>query len=436
MKRVLVIAYYWPPSAGSGVQRWLKFSKYLPQNGWQPVIYTPENPDFSTKDDSLLSDVPSEVEVIKTKIWEPYSAYRSFSSSSNKNNINNGLIEGGENQSIIKRKLTYLSKWVRGNLFIPDPKVYWVKKSVKFLENYLSEHPVDAMVTTGPPHSMHLIGLQLKTKTGIPWIADFRDPWSKLDLLDDYHITKSNRGKYEALEQEVIRVADVCLTVSNNWGEMFRELGAKNVEVITNGYDTQDVAIKENKESEKFIVSHFGLLNHLRNPQQIWNALEKACIHNEELNKQLEIHLGGTIDQSVLSQFDELPNLKDKVTVHGYITHSEVLKWYQKSSLLLLLTFNSEIGKGNIPGKLFEYLAMYKPIIAFGQEDGDVAEILGELKSGKCYDYSTEKVDEITNEILHQFLNKGSTDKNHSVERYNRENLTKSLVNLLDKLAI
>ncbi len=435
MKRVLIITYYWPPSAGSGVQRWLKFSKYLPENGWQPVVYTPSNPDFETKDTTLLNDVSEHAELLQTKIWEPYGFYKKFSSDSNKKNINNGLLETNTSQSSVKKGAAQIAKWIRGNVFIPDPKVFWVKKSVRYLVSYLRENPVDAIVTTGPPHSMHLIGKGIKQHIDIPWIADFRDPWSKLDLLDDYNISKSSRKKYESLERGVLEASDICLTVSNNWAQMFKKLGAKNVEVITNGFDESDVSNSINEKSDRFIISHFGLLNHLRNPKSFWIALEQVCEEHADIREALEIHIGGTVDGSVLEELNGFNIVSEKIIRHGYIAHTEVLKWYQKSSLLLLLTFNSEIGKGNIPGKLFEYIAMSKPIIAFGHPEGDVANILNEANAGNCFPYVNLSVEHIKKSIIAAFEAKDSNDKNHSVERYNRENLTKSLVILLDKLS-
>ena len=429
MKRVLIISYYWPPSAGSGVQRWLKFSKYLPENGWQPVIYTPENPSYQVKDDSFLKDIPVEVEIVKTPIWEPYGFYQKLRGGKADKNLNNGILDKKQGGLLSK-----VSSWVRGNVFIPDPKIFWVNKSVSFLSKYLKENPVDVIISTGPPHSMHLIALGLKKHINTPWIADFRDPWSKLDLLDDYNISKSSRKKYEHLEKQVLTKSDVCLTVSNNWGKMFSELGASRVEVITNGYDTEDVKL-ENIVGDKFIVSHFGLLNHMRNPKPFWRALNDLCNENEYFRAKFELHLGGTLDAGVLDELNQLEYLKPCLNVHPYISHEEVLKWYSTSSLLLLLTFESEIGKGNIPGKLFEYLAMNKPVIAFGHESGDVAEILSQIEMGWNFEYQTGNVESIKKTILESFNSLPNPNQNHEFEKFNRESLTKRLVNLLDNIS-
>jgi len=230
LKRVLIISYYWPPSGGSGVQRWLKFAKYLPKFGWQPVVFTPENPDFNVLDKELESEVPKQAEVIKLPINEPYSAYRSLFGKKDRKGNNAGIVSS-KKFSITDK----LSNFIRGNFFIPDPKVGWVKPAINYLEDYLKRNPVDVIVSTGPPHSMHLIALGLKKKFSTPWIADFRDPWSELDMLTSYHIMPFRFKKYKALENSVLKAADLSLTVSKVWENDFKRLGSNSTATITNG---------------------------------------------------------------------------------------------------------------------------------------------------------------------------------------------------------
>ena len=187
MKRVLIITYYWPPSGGSGVQRWLKMSKYLPEYGWQPVIYTTENAEYPIVDPSLEKDVSPEAEVIRRPITEPYTFYKKFLGIKQEETVKVGFTQEEKKKKSWK---SGLSMWIRGNLFIPDARRWWVKPSVKYLKKYLQEHPVDAIISTGPPHSMHLIAMKLKEATGLPWIADFRDPWTEIDYYQDLHLTR------------------------------------------------------------------------------------------------------------------------------------------------------------------------------------------------------------------------------------------------------
>jgi glycosyltransferase involved in cell wall biosynthesis len=268
LKKVLIISYYWPPSGGAGVQRWLKFAKYLPQFGWQPIIYTPENPDFSIKDESLLKDIPKEAEVLKTKIWEPYRLYKLFSGKKSEN-ANAGFFAGGK-----KSWKQRLSIFIRGNFFIPDPRVFWVKPSVKYLKKYIEENAIDAIVSTGPPHSMHLIALGLKKHfPTIKWIADFRDPWTEIDFYHELQLTSWADKKHKRLEKEVIESADEVLVIGNKMAEQFSKL-KENVSVIYNGFDEDDFPKNPNEESNYFTIVSVGSMNKDRHHEEFWKHLK------------------------------------------------------------------------------------------------------------------------------------------------------------------
>jgi len=423
MKKVLIISYYWPPAGGSGVQRWLKFVKYLPKNNWKPIIYTPENPYFEIKDEKLLSNVPVEAEIWKTEIWEPYALKDKLFGKGNKSQ-SAGVIS---NKNSLKNKVL---NWIRGNIFIPDPKVYWVKSSVRFLKKKIKAEGIQHIITTGPPHSMHLIGLDLKTQnTELKWIADFRDPWSELDLLDEFHLSKSSRDKHKRLEREVLQMADVILTVSESWVNDLKRLGAKNVALITNGYDSTDFDLKP-KKTDKFIIGHYGLLNHLRDPRNLWKTLNKLCEDNKELNSKLEIHLSGNIDAEVITKIKSYTYLKGKVKELSYLSHAQVLQEYNEVSVLLLLLFNSDAGKGNYPGKIFEYFAAQKPILAFGPSESDARNLLLTTNSGKYFSYDDAN---LRDTILGLFKNDTRFDFKN-MEHFSREKLTQVLSELLNKL--
>lgn len=428
LKRVLIIVYYWPPSAGSGVQRWLNFTKYLPDFDWQPVVYTPENPDFGLKDESLLSEINAKVEVIKKPIWEPYQLHRSLfgSKDSEKNTA-----------GVVSKEKGYWSNWIRGNVFVPDPKVFWRKPSVKYLIKYLESNPVDAMISSGTPHSMHLIALDLKRKfPNLPWIADFRDPWTELDMLDSYHIMPWRMRQYQKMEKQVLKSADLTLTTSKVWAKDFERLGAKKAIAITNGFDEKDF-VEEVKPYDGFVISHFGLLNHLRNPEQLWQALSELIEENQSFAKDFRLHLGGTLDPSVLNRIKSFPSLAAKLKVFPYLSHGEVVREYRKSSILLLLLFNSKSGRGNIPGKLFEYLASKNTILAFGFAKGDSAEIVEKTQNGTYFNYKDTSVSAVKKTILDCFeqKQKGQLKENTlNVAQYSRRQLTKKLSETLTQL--
>ena len=423
MKKVLIITYYWPPAGGSGVQRWLKFTKYLPKYNWQPIIYTPKNPYFEVKDQALLNDIPAEAKIWKTPIWEPYA-------------LKDKLFgKGSESQSagVITNKKSLKNKvlnWVRGNVFIPDPKIYWVKPSVKVLLKKMLEEDIHHIITTGPPHSMHLIGLGLKkAMPNLKWIADFRDPWSELDLLKEFQLNNSSMKKHKDLEKEVLQTADVTLTVSETWVKDLKRLGGDRVELITNGYDADDFELKP-KINDKFIIGHYGLLNHLRNPKNLWKSLNSLCEENTEFNAKLEIHLSGNIDAEVIAEIESYSCLKGKVKQLSYLSHAQVLEQYNQADVLLLLLFNSKSGIGNYPGKIFEYFAAQKPILAFGPKGSDTEKLITKTKTGKYFSYDEI---ELKNDILTFFMN----EKNFAFERmegFSREKLTKDLSELLNNI--
>ena len=423
MKKVLIITYYWPPAGGSGVQRWLKFTKFLPRYNWQPIIYTPENPYFEVQDEALLNDIPAEAEILKTQIWEPYA-------------LKDKLFgKGSEFQSagVITNKKSLKNKvlnWVRGNVFIPDPKIYWVKPSIKILLKRIKKEGIEYVVTTGPPHSMHLIGLGLKKAIpNLKWIADFRDPWSELDLLNEFQLNNFSYKKHKDLEREVLQTADATLTVSETWVEDLERLGANKVQLITNGYDTDDFELKP-KTNDKFIIGHYGLLNHLRNPKNLWNSLANLCEVNKAFDSKLEIHLSGNIDVEVIAEIESYSCLKGKVKLLGYLSHAQVLEEYNQADVLLLLLFNSKSGVGNYPGKIFEYFAAKKPILAFGPINSDSERLIKKTNTGKYFSYNEKKLSE---DILTLFKKENNFDFKN-MESFSRKKLTHDLANLLNLL--
>lgn len=424
-KRVLIICYYWPPSGGSGVQRWLKFVKYLPEFGWQPVVYTPENPDFEIIDESLMKDIPPEAEILKRKIWEPYAIGKLLTG---QKNMNKGIVNGHKAPGMKKKLLN----WVRGNLFIPDPRVFWVKPSIRFLLQYLEQNPVDIIITTGPPHSMHLIGEGLKEKTGIPWIADFRDPWSQLDFLDSFNVSARNRKRYEQMESRVLKKCDLVLATSPSMHKCLMPFNPEKFKCITHGYDESDfTGIKKNRsETGKIRIYHAGLLNSLRNPVNLWESLNALCEKDKGMNDRVEIHLAGTIDTEVVKTFSNYPYLKNKLKIEAYKSHNEVIQDYLNSDLLLLLVNNSANAKVNIPGKLFEYLASDKSILLIGNTNSDTAEIVMKNKAGLIYDYN-ESIDPGDIKLL---LEEPGRKRNIDRSAFSRKALTSDLVDVFKQL--
>ena len=434
MKRVLIITYYWPPSGGSGVQRWLKMSKYLPENGWQPVIYTTEGAEYPIVDPSLEKDVAPEVEVIRRPIFEPYAFYKKFLGMKKEETVKMGFIQEKEKKKSWKEDL---SLWIRGNLFIPDARRWWVKPSVRYLKSYLKGHPVDAIISTGPPHSMHLIAMKLKEALGIPWIADFRDPWTEIDYYNDLHLTRCSDRKHHRLEHEVLTKADKVVTVAPDGARRLGRLGNRNVGVIYNGFDRDDDAQTPISLPESFTITYLGVLSKIQNPKNLWQVLGELIKEDEKFNKDLKINIIGQIDNSV-SQSIEEQGLSQHVTYSPYIPHDQVSAVHRSSTLLLLLLMpdSEPRAKGLLTGKLFEYLASGRPILCIGPEDGDAARILKETQAGVTVRFEDrERMKETIKELYHKYLENGLPDNsNAEIERYSRRELTKQYAKILNQI--
>lgn len=428
-KTVLIITYYWPPSGGGGVQRWLKMSKYLPEFGWKPIILTPKNPDFELNDESLLKDISPDAEVLKLPIWEPFGLYRKLMGK--KAIQKQGVVDSKDASFLAK-----VSKWIRGNWFIPDPRIFWVRPAVNYLTRYLAKHPVDALITTGPPHSMHLIGMEVKKRTGLKWIADFRDPWTDWDVLPMLNLNKKSWKVHKKLEREVMHNADTVLTVTNNLAKRLAQTGKiENVAVITNGYDAEDFNTTETPEQTTFRIAHVGLLNEGRNPKLLWQALNEICIENTEFKSQLEVVLAGTVEQTVKDSISELNHLKEKTKVPDYLEHNEVLHLYQQSAVLLLLVNNTSNSSWILPGKLFEYFPARKPILALGQIESEANNVLQTCGYDPFLTYNSK--DEIKNRVLslyEEYKNKSFIVDSIKIAKYERKNLTGELTNLLNEV--
>ncbi len=425
-KKILIITYYWPPAGGPGVQRWLKFAKYLPEFGWKPTVFIPENPSYPITDESLNNEVPENIDIIRTKIWEPYRFAEKLSKSNEK--FKGGQFDVGKNQSWKSK----LSIWIRGNFFIPDARIFWVKPSVNYLKKYLRENHYDVVVTTGPPHSLHLTGLALKKEfPNLKWIADFRDPWTEISYYKHLKLSKSADRKHRELEKSVFQNADITLATSFSDAKNFSALAA-NAVCITNGFDSVDASKSEKKANSKFTISYIGVLEQLRNPGVLWKILSELVAESPSFAENFEMRFVGRVDEHILQELTDL-GLSDFIQNLGYVKHAESVEEMHSADLLLITNFPDSASKGIIPGKIFEYLSTGNRIISFGPENADVETILKQTDAGKHFLYSDK--DSAKNYILRMFheWQNGSLQKsrNAKTELYSRRNLTRQLAEIL-----
>lgn len=423
MKRALIITYYWPPTGGSGVQRWVKFSKYLPELGWQPVIYTPENPEQLAVDESLLKDVPECAEIIKTHIREPYEAYRAlFGKKKEVNPINS-------QKKSFKKKL---SVWIRGNFFIPDPRAGWVRPSVKYLKKYLEEHPVDVVVTTGPPQSMHLIGRGLKRATGVRWIADFRDPWTEMFYFKHLGLTKCSQRRHRRLEQTVLDEADAIISVTPLVQKDFQAKTETPVALITNGFDEDDFpALAASPCKEMFSIVHTGLFASDGNPLLLWDVLAQRCTADVQFRKALRIRLAGKVDVEIIQAIKDR-GLEDNLDLLGYLPHDKTVQEQRSADMLILPLRQEPEYRKVLPGKIFEYLAARRPVLGIGQEDGAAAAVLSDSRAGAMYDWDKkQELDNFIEDCWQSHLSPEAKPAGSDIDKYTRRALAKELVKIL-----
>jgi hypothetical protein len=430
MKPALIITYYWPPAGGSAVYRWLKFTKYLREFGWEPIVYTAENGEYAELDPENAKDIPQGITVLKHPIWEPYDLYKKFIGQKKSEKVNVGFLTEKKKPALAER----ISVGIRGNFFIPDARKFWVKPSVKFLSAWLKENPVDVIISSGPPHSMHLIAMALKRRFHIPWVADFRDPWTKIDFYNELHLSWFADRKHHKLEKLVVTTADSIVTVGNQMREEFEALGAKKVAVITNGFDTADRIEGQVEMDQKFSIAHFGTVNKARNPELLWQVVAELVIENKEFAKDLELKFVGRLDQSAREAIQK-HNLEPYLAKTDFLPHKEVMLKQRQSQVLLLLINQTHNAGGILTGKFFEYLAAGRPILAIGPTSGDVADILNTSKAGQIIDFEDKNGLKACILDYYTKFKTGQLSVNPAgINRYSRFELTRRLAEIMESL--
>ena len=435
-KKVLILTYYWPPGGGAGVQRWLKFTKYMRGYDFEPIIYTAADPEYPSFDESLYKDIPKDLIILKTKVWEPYKLYKWFTFQKRGHKVNTAFLNEKKKQGVTEK----IAIWIRGNLFIPDSRKFWIKPSVRYLSRYLKDNSVDLIVSTGTPHSMHLIALRISKKLDLPWVADFRDPWTKIYYQESLMVGKHASRKHQKLEQSVLHNASVVTVVSQGMKAQFEEMGASNIRVIPNGFDHEDFSVAGQDQAEasnldqNFSLTHIGTIFPLRNPELLWKVLSELVHENDNLAKDLKINLVGAIDYSVAKSIEDA-NLGKWVQKFGNVPYQEAIEIMKRSQLLLLLIINTPDSKGILTGKLFEYMSSGRPILAIGPPEGEVGQALKDTGTGKIIDFKDYEATKRQILDYYSLYREGKlTISPNSIERYSRKNLTGEMTELFNKI--
>ena len=431
-KKVLIVTYYWPPAGGPGVQRWLKFANYLPEFGISPVVYVPKDPNYPILDMQLMAEVSPEVEVIRRKIVEPTRWLRKLSPGRTQS-LSRGMVNT-KNPGLIER----LMMWVRGHVFIPDPRVFWVSPSVDYLRKYLSKHPqIDTVITTGPPHSVHLIGHQLQQSTAIKWVADFRDPWTEIYYHKPMNLSPWAQKKHLKLERIVLKSADLILATSATTVASFSAQTKRSVALITNGFDRNDFRFLSNgmpnETSNKFRITHVGTLMEARNPRALWLALE-SLLAQTEMAETLEIVLVGPVAQGVLDDLREL-GLDKYLVLEPYMAHEQAISLMAQAELLVLAVRDESNAHHIVPGKIFEYLALEAPIIAIGPPKSAVASILNDTQAGALFDHGDHiGVNAFISQVYDNFKRSEPKTPRLNTSQFERRALTAKLAEIIKNI--
>ena len=382
-------------------------------------MYCPENPNYLKTDETLLQEVSNEITILKV----PVTDVSKFALRPKKKSTS-GVANATNNK---------LLSFIRGNFFTPDAKVLWVQPSVEFLSKYLSENQVDVIISTGPPHSMHLIAQKLKTTFSIPWMADFRDPWTDLYYNKDFYQLGFAKRKNKRLEEKVLKTADVVVTVGNELKKYFDRFNS-NVEVITNGYDDEVDNYEKIELSHKFSLSYIGLLPKSSLPTNLLIAIQRLIEGKPEFNNDIELNFVGDIHESVSALVSEL-GLSEYTNFLGYVPHKEAIKYQKSARVLLVIIPNVEGNKGIITGKVFEYMAANRPILALGPADGDLQTILNDSNAGTVIDYDDlNKIKSVLIDLYTKFKNRKLAIVSQGVEKYHRRNLTKQLATIIKQV--
>lgn len=419
MKKVLIITYYWPPSGGAGVQRWLKFVKYLPEFGIEPFVLTVEagQAAYPVLDASLEHDVNAAVKVFRTPCTDYFKFYRMFSG---KKELPTGGISS-DGKSSLKQKVM---GFVRGNLLLPDPRRGWNSYAYSKAAELIRTHNIDTVVTTSPPHSTQLIGLKLKQKLGIRWVADLRDPWTDIYYYNQFYHTGIAKAIDQAYERKVVEHADALITVSADLARIYSGKTTMQVQhkinVIPNGFDESDFPPELYTQQDEPVIAYTGTLSDEYDLSGFIRAMQHSA-------SELGLRFVGKVSPAQQHLLEDLPVKPEYI---GHVPHLASIEHLMKARILLLVIPKVKNNRGILTGKFFEYLASGKPILAIGPCDGDLAEIIRSTGCGEIFDYADW-------EGIKAFVRQNAVSGQAAKPRpeavlYSRRSLTKRLASVLE----
>lgn len=435
MKNILVIAYYFPPSGGPGVQRVLKHVQYFKEFGYNPIVLTVENGEFPARDESLIAKIPTNIDVHRTYIFEPYSFYKSFTGKSQDTPIDVNTIHKEGTRLSIKENIAEL---IRATIFIPDARIGWLFTAKNKAMELVHKFNIKGIYSSSPPYTCALIARNIKIRTGLPWIAGFRDPWTDFISTPNRWIIPKLIDK--ELEKSVFQEANY---VEVAWEGITKDalskypfLDKNKFITIPNGFDSNDFERIETKRNEKFTITYTGSMYGRRNPKALLEAFNKLISDGKISIEDFKIRLIGRFGNEIF-EIIENSGLKETIEVVNYMAHSDSIKELQKSDVLLLIVDESKESEEIVPGKVYEYMGILKPILVIAPEDGAIAELITETNSGLiAHQSNIEKISENIITYYNRWMNQETIYNPfiNKINNYERKNSTKRLAELYDKI--
>ncbi len=438
MNKVLIISYYFPPAGGSAVQRILKFVKYLPEFGWHPVVLTARGKDYLLRDDSLMDEIDPSIPVYRVPAIDLYDLYLRCTQKGEKGAPDLSAIAAGEKQ--IEGALHRLALLVRACLFIPDARIGWLPHAVIRARSIIKKEKIKIIFASSPPFTTALIGALVSSLMKLPWVSDYRDPWTQAYFY--FPRPKISRIFEEFLEKLSLRSASFVISINNRildglhlkYGLPVKEREA----VIPNGYDPEDFKNIDPVKDKHFTITYTGTLNSRMHPASFLEAVARLCESEPDFKRKVRINFIGRIGEDILPQFDD-HRLRGNVRLIDHLSHRQCLRYTLGADLLLLLIPEYEGNELIVTGKLFEYLRSGNPIICMSTS-GDAADII--KKTGAGFTVDGKDISQIKR-VIYDCFQRWREGRNvcarnvkwNVISQYDRVNITQQLANLFTKIA-
>ncbi|NQT24378.1 glycosyltransferase family 4 protein [candidate division KSB1 bacterium] len=429
LKKVLIIAYYWPPAGGPGAIRIVKWVKYLVRLGWQPIVLTVKDGEFPYHDPGLVQEILEDVPVHRTNAPSPFTLYKKITEKKSGDSLPVGVL------SLEKRGFfDKLSSWIRCNLFVPDARIGWIRQATKRACELIREHDIKVMLISSPPHSSQLIGLRVKKKMNVRWLADLRDPWTEIRHYESVSRSPATVWLDKHYEKQVLETCDHMTTVSKTLAADFERLGGSSnrISVLMNGFDPDDFPISEHPKTDQFRIVHTGNLLENQNPEVLWQALQRLLDSDPKLKTVLKIRLTGRTHPAVIKSNNQY-GLEPYLLQQPFIPHDSILHEIQNASLLFVTVPNVTKNRGIVTGKLLEYTGSRCPILVIGPMDGDAADIARSLSNSRAVQYNNvDACQEFVQSIYQSWLDDRLPEPEPAqIEAYSRLKAVKDLTELL-----